>query len=200
MFLEQWIRFTWNLKNLPKQEPKLFGRAKITLATDQDDLDVLFNTVVSCYKTDPGWNHGFEERIAKIREAMFAKNEEEKVTFYLLIDGKRIVGISGLRTKITPQLVTGVCVTNEYRCRGYGTALLYTTLKHLADAGLEEAEVVTKPKVVAGRYLYPKFGGKMTPVEGTKPRLRDKTEDTFDQPKAGTVVIDDIALTEHAAK
>lgn len=200
MFFEQWIRFTWNLKNLPKHEPKLFGKAKIEIATDRDDLDIICNTIESAYKTDPGWNHGFEERMAKIREAIFEKNETEKLLFYLLIDGKRIVGISGLRVKSIPQLVTGVCVIDEYRCRGYGTALLYTTLKHLADAGLSEAEVITKPKVVAGRYLYPKFGGKMTTVEGSKPKLRDKMDDSFDQPKGGKVVIDDIALTEQAAK
>ena len=41
-------------------------------------------------------------------------------------------------------LLSGPCVSMEYRNRGIGTALLYATLDHLKQAGLERAHGITK--------------------------------------------------------
>ena len=56
-------------------------------------------------------------------------------------------------------LPLGVCVLNEYRCRGLGTFILHESLRRLKERGLEEARVVTRKGLPADRYLYPKFGG-----------------------------------------
>ena len=56
-------------------------------------------------------------------------------------------------------LPLGVCVLNEYRCRGLGTYLLHDSLRRLHERGLEEARLVTRKGLPADRYLYPKFGG-----------------------------------------
>ena len=63
-------------------------------------------------------------------------------------------------------LPLGVCVLNEYRCRGLGTYLLYDSLRRLRDRGLKEARLVTRKGLPADRYLYSKFGGQRTVLVG----------------------------------
>jgi len=64
-----------------------------------------------------------------------------------------------------PQLLSGIVMDYEYQRRGLGVTLLQRCLLHLAEKGLEKASVITREGVPAARYLYPKFGGRVTVLE-----------------------------------
>jgi hypothetical protein len=159
MFWDQSIQVTWNLKNLPPQEPPLPPRLKVRESTKEDDLEDIWSAVERSYCADQGWSRDIKSKLEQLHSAIFVRNEEDQLRFLLLMDGRRIVGASGVNPSGSPQLVTGICIVEEYRCRGYGTALLYATLKHLSNAGLMEATGITQDGVASARHLYPKFGG-----------------------------------------
>ena len=182
MFRDQWFRFSWNLKDLPKYEHNITGRMRLRQSTDEDDIDVIWDVIVRAYTTDQGWGSGMTDRLEKVEKAVRNKNGE-KLTFIILEDGKCIVGVSGILPAANPQLVTGVCVLEEYRCRGYGTAILYASLKHLADQGLSEASVITKTRIHALKYLYPKFGGKAEPMSKGESKEESKIQPIIDWKK-----------------
>ena len=94
-----------------------------------------------------------------------------EVTFIAIKHGARIIAASAIRDsgdKVS-NLPLGVCVLNEYRCRGLGTYLLHESLRRLRDRGLKEARVVTRKGLPADRYLYPKFGGERVVWSAPRP-------------------------------
>jgi GNAT superfamily N-acetyltransferase len=91
-----------------------------------------------------------------------------EVTFVAIKHGARIIAASAIRDsgdKVS-NLPLGICVLNEYRCRGLGTYLLHESLRRLKERGLDEARLVTRKGLPADRYLYPKFGGVRTVLAG----------------------------------
>lgn len=156
----QWIRFTWDLKNLPQHEFQASPHIQLRQMDAKEDVQEVLNVVTRAYFTGRGWSVGLKPRLAKIEKAIENTSRDEKLTFFVIQDGSRIVGVSGTHLAATPQLVTGVCVQEEYRCRGYGATLLYATLKHLASHGLAEATVITQNHIIASKFLYPKFNSR----------------------------------------
>jgi GNAT superfamily N-acetyltransferase len=91
-----------------------------------------------------------------------------EATFISIKHGARIIAASAIRDsgdKVS-NLPLGVCVLNEYRCRGLGTFILYDSLRRLRERGLDEARLVSKKGLTADRFLYPKFGGKRVELVG----------------------------------
>ena len=172
MFLDQWVEFSWDLRKLPDSVKGATRRARLRLGSEDDDPRRLWNIIRRVYATDMSWGSGREQRLDQIKSPVLNGLDGERLAVLLLEDGRRIIGISGLNIKGSPQLVTGICVIEEYRCRRYGTELLYTSLKFLADAGLSEASVITKAKTYAAKYLYPKFSSAMRLVSADKVDLK----------------------------
>ncbi|MFZ5806557.1 MAG: GNAT family N-acetyltransferase [Verrucomicrobiota bacterium] len=180
MFWDQAIQCTWNLKNLPSQEPSLPPRLKVREAAQEDDLEDIWSVIERSYCADQGWSRDIKSKLEQLRAAVFIRNEEDRLRFLLLMDGKRIVGASGVNPSGDPQIVTGICVVEEYRCRGYGTALLYATLKHLANAGLMEASAMTQDGIASVRHLCPKFGGQSKVCEKSPEEKEKKPKKLVD--------------------
>jgi N-acetylglutamate synthase-like GNAT family acetyltransferase len=86
--------------------------------------------------------------------------DREAAPAIVITHGQRIIAASAINTDVDAEthLVTGPCVSMEYRSRGLGTALLYHTLAHLRQSGLAIAHGVTKDNVAATKFVYPKFG------------------------------------------
>jgi ribosomal protein S18 acetylase RimI-like enzyme len=160
MFLQQKLRFTWDLTTLPTYEPKLKSTMKLHDLGPNADIDAIWTTIERSHATDQSWGVGLKERLKQLEDYVHYGINDAKLTFMAIEDGPRYIAVSGLHPVAgteMPQLITGVCVTNEYRCRGLGTALLYASLKFLKDAGLNQASVITKERLTASKYLYPKF-------------------------------------------
>jgi len=166
MFKPEWIRFNWDLKKLDQDEPKLGGSLEIRKAEPGEWLQV-FTVVERSYQAEQGWGVVRSDRIRELRDLLNKGMEDKKIEALVLQDGRRIIGASALLAEegIPRSLVTGVCVLEEYRCRGAGVALLWKSLKHLADKGLERASVVTRSNLTACKFLYPKFDGTSEKLE-----------------------------------
>jgi ribosomal protein S18 acetylase RimI-like enzyme len=154
-----WIRFTWDLGALPAQPPPLDKRYHIDAATAEDS-DALIAAITGSYSMEQTWSTDLEIRIALARQLVKDRLPDDDIEFIALRHGTRIIAASALNQKIESpsQLPLGICVLNEYRCRGLGSALLYESLRQLREKGLKTAHVVTRKGVTAERYLYPKFG------------------------------------------
>lgn len=161
MLKPTWVQFTWDLASLPSTAPTLESRYVVNSATVAD-AELLEAAIERSYTMEQAWNNHLHLRLAQIRRAIHEDLPTGKTNFIVIRHGARIIGGSGIQEHDnTPNnFVTGVCVLNEYRCRGLGSFLLFESLRQLRDKGLKTAHAITKKGVTAERFLYPKFGGK----------------------------------------
>jgi ribosomal protein S18 acetylase RimI-like enzyme len=167
MKLSVWVQFTWNLKKLPAEAPKLASRYVVEAAT-LDDRNLLLAAVSRSMSMEPAWSDDLSARVKLAEEIVQTAFPAGEVAFVAIKHGARIIGASAIRDagdKVS-NLPLGVCVLNEYRCRGLGTFLLHDSLRRLRERGLDEARLVTRKGLPADRYLYPKFGGERVVLTG----------------------------------
>ena len=160
MKLSVWVQFTWDLKALPAETVKLNPRYTSEAAT-LEDRALLLAAVTRSMSMEPAWSDDLAVRVKLAEEIIQTAFPAGEVTFVAIKHGARIIGASAIRDsgdKVS-NLPLGVCVLNEYRCRGLGTFLLHESLRRLKERGLEEAHLVTRKGLPADRFLYPKFGG-----------------------------------------
>jgi len=159
MKLVRWKRFTWNLANLPQQPPPLAERYGIRAALPEDKESVM-TIILAAFTLDSAW----ADTLATVKEWLnahiTAAFENEAAPALVITHGQRIIAASAISTEpdADSHLLSGPCVSMEYRNRGLGTALLYHTLKQLRQSGLEQASGVTKSNVPVAKFVYPKFG------------------------------------------
>jgi len=166
MKLSTWVQFSWNLKSLPADTAKLASRYTVEAAT-LEDRNLLLAAVSRSVSMEPAWSDDMNARVKLAEEIIEDAFPAGEVTFIAVKHGARIIATSAIRDagdKIS-NLPVGVCVLNEYRCRGLGTFLLHESLRRLRERGLEEARLVTKKGLPADKYLYPKFGGKRVELD-----------------------------------
>lgn len=159
MKLVRWKRFTWKLTSLPTPAPALADRYVIRTAFP-DDRESVMSLVLTAFTLDSVW----ADTLATLREWLTANInaafEKEVAPAVVITHGQRIIAVSAITTDpdADSNLLSGPCVSMEYRNRGLGTALLYHTLMQLRQGGLEQATGVTKANVPVGKFMYPKFG------------------------------------------
>jgi len=167
MRLTTWVQFTWNLKKLTAESPKLDARYSVEAAT-LDDRNLLLAAVTRSMSMEPAWSDDLAARVKLAEEIVQTGFPAGEVSFVAIKHGARIIAASAMRDsgdKVS-NLPLGVCVLNEYRCRGLGTYLLHESLRRLKERGLEEARLVTRKGLTADRFLYPKFGGERVVLDG----------------------------------
>jgi ribosomal protein S18 acetylase RimI-like enzyme len=167
MRLSTWVQFTWELKNLPKEAPKLAARYTVETASPED-RSLLLAAVSRSYSMEPGWSDDLTARVKLSEEIIATAFPAGEVAFVAIKHGSRSIGTSAIRDsgdKVS-HLPLGVCVLNEYRCRGLGTFLLFESLRRLREKGLESARLMTKKGIPADRFLYPKFDGARVVMDG----------------------------------
>ncbi|MCE0484304.1 MAG: GNAT family N-acetyltransferase [Methylacidiphilales bacterium] len=167
MRLSTWVQFSWNLKALPAASPKLDARY-LAESASLDDQALLKAAVTRSLSMEPAWSDDLASRMKLAEEIIDSAFPSGEVTFIAIKHGARIIAATAIRDagdKVS-NLPLGVCVLNEYRCRGLGSFLLHEGLRRLKERGLEEARLVTKKGLPADRYLYPKFGGVRTVLSG----------------------------------
>jgi len=167
MRLTEWVQYTWKLKTLATDAPKLASRYTVEAATPED-RDLLLAAVTRSMSMEPSWSDDLAARVKLAEDIVQTAFPAGEVTFVAIKHGARIIGAAGIRDagdKVS-NLPLGVCVLNEYRCRGLGTFLLHESLRRLKERGLEEARLVTRKGVPADKYLYPKFGSERVVLSG----------------------------------
>jgi GNAT superfamily N-acetyltransferase len=135
------------------------------------DADALFTAMERAYTMEQAWGLEVKERINFLSHTVAGALPTGEVTFIILKHGTRIVAASGIAEthSCQRQLVTGVCVQDEYRCRGLGTYLLHESLRQLKEHGATTAKALTKRGVAAEKFLYSKFGAERVPLPQNQP-------------------------------
>jgi len=160
MKLVRWKRFTWDLSKLPTPAPPLAERYNIRPAFAEDQKGVT-DIILSAFTLDSAWGDAF----ALVREWLTAQIEaafeRETAPAMVITHGQRVIAAAAITTELEAEthLLSGPCVSMEYRSRGLGTALLYQTLAQLRQSGLTNVHGITKINVPAEKFVYPKFGG-----------------------------------------
>ena len=166
MNLSNWIRFSWDLTQLPSFPNELPEHYEIGSATVEDEME-LRKVISSSFVLDPAWSPAIQdvtERIDLWLERAFASPTS---SILALRHGLRIIGAAVISHDSAAEihLTPGPCISMEYRNRGFGTRLLEQSLSKLRDAGVKEAFGVAKENAPVSKFLYPKFNGTPTPHE-----------------------------------
>jgi predicted GNAT family acetyltransferase len=158
MKLSNWIRFTWDLTQLPVFENALPEHYEIGLATAEDETE-LRKIISTSFVLDPMWSPALQEVTEKIEGWLERAFGSSNCIFLALRHGTRIIGATVLSAQPDSDmhLIPGPCVSMEYRNRGFGTRLLEQSLTRLRDAGVVQASGVAKENVPVSKFLYPKF-------------------------------------------
>jgi ribosomal protein S18 acetylase RimI-like enzyme len=158
----RWKRFNWDLSKLPTPAPPLAERYVLRAATIEDQKAVT-HLILSAFTLDSEWGDAF----ALVRDWLTAQIvsafEREAAPAVVITHGVRVIAASAISTEMDAEthLISGPCVSMEYRNRGLGTALLYQTLLQLRTAGLTHVCGIAKENLPAAKFVYPKFGAKV---------------------------------------
>jgi len=165
MKLVHWVRFTWDLEQLPTLGSILPQHYHFAIAAVADERE-LRAVIARSFAQDTSWGdaiHDVNGLIENWLERAFAPVGQG--VCLTLRHGLRIIGASVLLPDPTVEdhLTPGPCVLMEYRNRGFGSALLEESLRQLRAAGLTRVSGLTKRNAPVAKFLYPKFNGTLAP-------------------------------------
>ena len=154
-----WISYEWQRQNLPEAAPPTAPTA--IRDSEQSDRPAVEKVLKSAFAVDPTWADSSRPIAAHLAAATEKVFSAERPACPVLVHGSRIIGVSllDLDEGAENNLLSGPCILNEYRNRGLATALLAASLERIFAAGAKTALGLTRRKSVAGRFIYPKFGG-----------------------------------------
>lgn len=163
-----WIRFTWDLTQLPSFQSELPEHYEISPATAEDEKE-LRKIISSSFVLDPAWSPEMQEVMERIELWLERAFASTTCTFLALRHGVRIIGaaVVSAEPETDLHLIPGPCISMEYRNRGFGTRLLEQSLTRLREAGLREAAGVAKENAPVTKFLYTKFNATATPHDFT---------------------------------
>ena len=121
MKLSTWVQFTWNLEALPKEVPPIDARYTVEAASPEDRR---FFPPPSAARS-PWSRRGATTSAGRVKlaeELIDVAFPAGEVVFVAVKHGARIIAASAIRDSgdQVSNLPVGVCVLNEYRCRGLG--------------------------------------------------------------------------------
>ena len=160
MKLLNWVQFEWDLTAFRDLNLTLPEHYQIAPAT-RDDEKGLRKVFSSAFLLDPSWNPAIAQTMQTIQPWLDVAFGSETRICLALRHGLRIIGASVISTDpaADSHLVPGPCILMEYRNRGFGTALLRSSLKLLVESGVTRAFAITRANAPVTKFLYPKFGG-----------------------------------------
>lgn len=163
MKVVNWAHYSWELKNLAPSYPAVLPPYSLRRAV-AEDLFTVRTVILSAFTLDSEWNSFLGEIRPVIEASLATAGSDEKKNkeplCLLVTHGSRIIGASVLSTAPDAEnhLLTGPCLSMEYRNRGLATALLAESLLALREAGLSTARGITKHGSTAAQFIYSKFG------------------------------------------
>jgi hypothetical protein len=166
MKLLNWVRFTWDLNQIPLATLQLPNHYTIGPATVEDEAAV--RKVLSCsFLLDPAWNPAIGEVMHGLQAWLDRAFVSEENTCLALRHGSRIIGASVLSVDPATEnnFAPGPCILMEYRNRGFGTLLFEASLHLLRKAGLSRASGLARELSPVAKFLYPKYNGVAAPAK-----------------------------------
>ena len=129
MKLVRWKRFTWDLSKLPTTPPSLSERYALRPAF-ADDREAVEKIILAAFRLDSEWSALFQSVPTWLKEQIDTAFDRETAPAVVITHGLRVIAASLITTEVDAEthLLSGPCVSMEYRNRGLGTALLYGTL------------------------------------------------------------------------
>ena len=155
----RWKRFTWDLALLPTPTQMVVEKYTLRPATVEDHKTVA-HLIHSSFSLDPAWGDAMAMVKDWLAAQIDAAFEREAVPAMVIAHGTRIIAASAITTDsgADTHLISGPCVSIEYRNRGLGTLLLHHTLHQLRHSGLIQVNGIAKENLPAAKFVYPKFG------------------------------------------
>ena len=168
MHLTNWIRFRWDLTQLPQFDAALPEHYEIGSTTAEDETE-LRKVISTSFVLDPAWNPATQEVMETIEPWLDRAFAAPPGTCLALRHGLRIIGAAVISQSPEAEihLSPGPCVSMEYRNRGFGTRLLEQSLARLREAGLKEAIGIAHENAPVTKFLYTKFNGTPSPYDPT---------------------------------
>ena len=162
----KWLKFTWDLQTLPGLQAKLPAHYQIAPASTGDEM-ALRKIFSSSFLLDPAWNSSIGYVMRTIQARLDTALSAEEYTCLTLRHGQRIIGASVLHPHehAAEHFSIGPTLLIEYRNRGLGTFLLHRSLDWLREAGMNQVSAVSIDYAPVTKFLYPKFGAVMSPVD-----------------------------------
>ena len=160
MKLAGWLRFTWESKMLPSASYLITEEYSIRRATKQEKTQA-WQVISSCFLLDTCWNDVLNDLLPQIRRDFEEKFSHREIDCLVITHGNRTIGASLIKPspETSNHLLSGPCISSEYRNRGFGSLLLKESLLAVAKQGASQVFGVTRSTSPAAKFVYPKFGG-----------------------------------------
>jgi N-acetylglutamate synthase-like GNAT family acetyltransferase len=160
MKLVGWLRFTWDSKTLPSASYLIKEEYSIRRATKHEKTQA-WQVINSCFLLDTCWNDVLNDLLPRIRHDFEEKFSHREIDCLVITHGNRTIGASLIKpsAEISNHLLSGPCISSEYRNRGFGSLLLKESLLVVAKHGVSKVFGVTRSGSPAAKFVYPKFGG-----------------------------------------
>jgi N-acetylglutamate synthase-like GNAT family acetyltransferase len=160
MKLAGWLRFTWESKILPSASYLITEEYSIRRATKHEKTQV-WQVISSCFLLDTCWNDVSNDLLPRIRHEFGEKFSHREIDCLVITHGNRTIGASLIKPspEVSNHLLSGPCISNEYRNRGFGSLLLKESLLLVAKQGITKVYGTTRSSSPAAKFVYPKFGG-----------------------------------------
>ena len=155
-----WLRFTWESQMLPGASYLIKEEYSIRRAAKQEKTQA-WQVISSCFLLDTCWNDVLSDLLPQIRYDFDEKFSHREIDCLVITHGNRTIGASLIKpsSEISNHLLSGPCISNEYRNRGFGSLLLKESLLAVAKQGVSRVFGITRSMSSAAKFVYPKFGG-----------------------------------------
>jgi N-acetylglutamate synthase-like GNAT family acetyltransferase len=99
--------------------------------------------------------------LPRIRHDFEEKFSHREIDCLVITHGNRTIGASLIKpsAEVSNHLLSGPCISSEYRNRGFGSLLLKESLLVVAKHGVSKVFGITRSGSPAAKFVYPKFGG-----------------------------------------
>jgi ribosomal protein S18 acetylase RimI-like enzyme len=166
MKLVGWLRFIWDSKLLPSTSYIFSEEYWIRRATKHEKTQA-WQVISSCFLLDTCWSDVVNALLPQIRQEFEDSFGRREIDCLVIMQGNRTIGASLVKplADISNHLISGPCISSEYRNRGFGSVLLKESLLMVAKHGASKVFGVARSTSPAARFVYPKFGGRSESYE-----------------------------------
>jgi predicted GNAT family acetyltransferase len=163
-----WSRFSWEARDLPETSRYIITETYSLRTVSRQERALLHQVINSCFAQESYWNDVASKLMPRLQQEVEDKFVHHREGDCLVIThGNRVIAASVVDTSRSSDnhLITGPCITAEYRNRGFGALLLKESLLLAAQGGAELLFGITRANSPAARFVYPKYGGVSIPYE-----------------------------------
>jgi predicted GNAT family acetyltransferase len=163
-----WSRFSWEAKDLPETSRYIITETYSLRTANRQEKTLVHQVINSCFAQESCWNDVASKLMPRMQQEV-----EDRFTHHhegdclVITHGNRVIAASVVDPSRSSDnhLITGPCITVEYRNRGFGALLLKESLLLAAQGGAEVLFGVTRTTSPAARFVYPKYGGISVPYD-----------------------------------